>query len=342
MTSKKLHSAAQRERRRLGASWWAALAVTVLALVTTSPAPTISGALPAPDDAASDATRGNSEGELGDDPLPSSAAEPPEVTRLPDAGVPGPHTTGVPAGTQLTRFDGDLVITTPGAVVEGLDIYGFVRVEAPGVTIRNSIIRGRSVANNAMLIYAGSPSATGLLVHDTELAAAYPSHIVNGVYGAGFTLRRVNIHTVIDSVHIFGDDVVIESSWLHGNLHYDNDPGWGGGPSHDDNIQIQAGTNITITGNVIEGAHNAALQVTQDQGPVSQLVFSGNTVSGGGCSINIAEKNKGAIEGLHISDNVFGESRFGCAMLIPPSTHATISANASTNGAPVRIDRRAQ
>ena len=44
---------------------------------------------------------------------------------------PGPGNTGVPAGTALTVMNGDLTITTAGATYSGLDIHGFVKVEAP-------------------------------------------------------------------------------------------------------------------------------------------------------------------------------------------------------------------
>ncbi|WP_158268783.1 right-handed parallel beta-helix repeat-containing protein [Homoserinimonas hongtaonis] len=275
---------------------------------------------------------------------PAPAANPAPASR-PAAVSPPPASTsatGVPAGTALKRHDGDLVIRTPGTVIDGLDIRGFVRVEAPNVTIRNSIIRGRDTTGDAILIYAGTGKSAGLVVHDTELVAQFPSHRVNGVYGYGFTLTRVAIHNVIDSVHIFGNDVVIQKSWLHDNLHYANDPGWNGGPSHDDSIQIQKGSNIVITGNAISGAYNAALQITQDQGTVSQVSFTSNLVSGGGCTINVAEKGKGAIKGLTISNNIFGGSRFGCSALIPPTTTATMSGNTKSDGTVVRVDRRAQ
>src|SRR5471032_2131868 len=55
---------------------------------------------------------------------------------------PGPGNTGVPAGTALKVMDGNLTITTAGATYSGLDIHGFVSVQAPDVTIKDSVIRG--------------------------------------------------------------------------------------------------------------------------------------------------------------------------------------------------------
>ena len=55
---------------------------------------------------------------------------------------PNADNTGVPAGTVLTVYNGDLTITTAGATYSGLDIHGYLRIQAPNVTVKNSIIRG--------------------------------------------------------------------------------------------------------------------------------------------------------------------------------------------------------
>lgn len=255
--------------------------------------------------------------------------------------TPTASTTGVPAGTKLRVHNGDLTIKTAGTVIDGLDIRGFVRVEAPNVTIKNTIVRGRATTGNAIMIYAGTGKSAGLTVRNTELAPTNATPNTNGIYGFDFTLDRVNIHNVIDSVHIFGNNVTIANSYLHNNLHFTNDPNHRDG-SHDDNIQIQKGSNIVITNNNISGSYNAALMVTQDQGAVSNVRLSNNLVAGGGCTVNIAEKGKGAIQGLKITDNIFGDSRFGCSMLVPPTTPMYEKGNVKADKSVVRIDRRQQ
>lgn len=241
--------------------------------------------------------------------------------------APGASNTGVPAGTALTKHYGDLRITTPGTVITGLDIEGLVRVEAANVTIKNSIVRGRDVTSSIALIYAGAASVKNLLVENVELAATTASPHLNGIMGSNFTLRRVNIHNVVDSVHIFGNNVTVVSSWLHNNTHFVNDPNWNGGPSHDDNIQIQRGTNIRIFNNTISGAVNAVMQITQDQAPTSYVTFSNNNVSGGACSLNVAQKGPqpGPIVGLTIRDNIIGASTYNCPMIIDAPTLAIAS-----------------
>src|SRR5690606_33736241 len=151
-----------------------------------------------------------------------------------------------------------------------LDVRGFVRVKAPDVTIKNTIVRGRATSRIAYLVQL-SDAAKGTTIIDSELRASHASPYVMGVVGSNFTLKRININRVIDQVAITGDNVTIEDSWLHGNLYYKNDPNHGGRESHDDNIQIQAGKNIRIVGNRLESSRSAALMITQGSGPVGKV-----------------------------------------------------------------------
>ena len=256
--------------------------------------------------------------------------------------APGAGNTGVKWGTVLNKQYGDLRITTPGTVIDGREIFGLVRVEAANVTIKNSIIRGRDVTSNSALIYAGAASVKNLLVQNVELKPLKASPNINGINGSNFTLRNVNIHGVVDSVHIFGDNVTVESSWLHNNTHFLNDPNWNGGPSHDDNIQIQKGNNIRIANNTINGSVNAVLQITQDQGVTSNVTFANNNVAGGACSLNVAQKARGAIAGLTIRDNVIGASTYNCPMIIDSATLniASVTGNVRPDGSVAKVVRR--
>ncbi|SDL83304.1 hypothetical protein, partial [Tessaracoccus oleiagri] len=62
-------------------------------------------------------------------PAPTQTAAP--------TGFPNATNTGVPAGTVLRR-SGSIVVTTPGTVIDGLDVDGSIDVQANNVTIRNS------------------------------------------------------------------------------------------------------------------------------------------------------------------------------------------------------------
>jgi hypothetical protein len=242
--------------------------------------------------------------------------------------VPGAGNTGVPAGTALTIHQGDLRITEPGTVINGLDVRGMVIVEAPNVTIKNSIVRGRAL-NGPMALIGNLGGHANLKIVDTELFPSTPSPDVQGIYGYNFEATRLNIHGVIDGIHLTGGNVEIVDSWLHDNLHYLRDPNHGGTPSHDDSIQIQEGSNIRIDGNKFSGAWNSTVQVTQDRGDVANLTFTNNIADGGACSINLAEKRYGPVTGVVISDNSFGRNTRidDCAVIAPSSTKISMARN---------------
>ncbi|GIG19684.1 hypothetical protein Cch01nite_04080 [Cellulomonas chitinilytica] len=273
-------------------------------------------------------------------------AGPTTAPREVDRQIPAPGTvtpdatnTGVPAGTKLTVYNGNLTITQPGTVIDGLDIRGFVKVKAKDVTIRNSVVRGVSTTTAQGLVT--SESTGSLTIEDSELYNATPNWYVDGLRGSNITAKRLNIHSVIDTMHIYGDNVTLESSWLHDTLHYDNDPSHSDG-THDDNIQIVKGNNISIVGNRIEGAYNAAMMFTQGSGIVSNVTMDKNYFGGGACTINIAESGKGAIQGLKFTNNTFGtDSRKTCAVISPATTTAvtTYTNNVHTDGKAVVVKK---
>ncbi len=259
-------------------------------------------------------------------PTPTRSATPtPTPTRgsaaRPPAGVPGPDTTGVPAGTRLTVHEGDMRITTPGTVVDGMEIRGIVRVEASNVTIRRSVVSGRPADSSVGLVMMIG-DARNLTIEDSELYSKDRSPHVRGVIGHGLTMTRVDVHSVTDQLMLTGGDVLVQDSWLHDNLHWEKDANFGGGPTHDDNVQIAAGSNIRLLRNVLEGTHNAAVMVTQDRGAVRDLQLVGNRIGGGGCSVNLAEKSVGPLAGLVLTDNVFDRTQVhrGCAIIADAGT----------------------
>ncbi|MBO9553260.1 right-handed parallel beta-helix repeat-containing protein [Cellulomonas sp.] len=257
----------------------------------------------------------------------------------PGTVMPDATNTGVPVGTKLTVYNGNLTITQPGTVIDGLDIRGFVKVKAKDVTIKNSIVRGVSTTTAQGLVT--SESTGSLTIEDSELYNATPNWYVDGLRGSNITAKRLNIHDVIDTMHIYGDNVTLESSWLHHTLHYDNDPSHPDG-THDDNIQIVKGTNIKITGNRIEGAYNAAMMFTQGSGIVANVTMDKNYFGGGACTINIAESGKGPIQGLAFTNNTFGtDSRKACNVISPATTTAvtTYTNNVDTDGKAIVVKK---
>lgn len=257
------------------------------------------------------------------------------LTAAATSSVPTAATTGVPDGTALTVHQGDLVITTPGTVVDGLDVRGFVEVRAANVTIRNSVIRGRSTTGSIGLVNVRTPTAS-LVIEDSTLAASTLSPYVDGLRGMNITARRLDISRVIDQVHVYGSNVRIEGSWLHDNAHFTSDPNWGGTPSHDDNVQIQAGSNITLVNNALSGSHSAGILITQDAGVVSTVAISRNLLDGGACTVNVKTTTTPP-SAVSLTSNTFGLNQIyrGCAIKAATSIPLTLSGNVFTSGTTV-------
>ncbi len=258
-------------------------------------------------------------------------------------GPPGDANTGVPAGTQLIVYDGNLTITVAGTVIDGLDVRGFVRVRAANVVIRNSIIRGPAtpLTSPMSLVQSDAGPGTNLLIEDSEIFAQAPSRFVDGIVGMGFTLRRVDIHTVVDQVKIIGDNVTVDSSYLHDNLYYPADAA--NLESHDDNVQVAIGANIQVVNSTLEGGTNSAVMITQDRGSVVGFTFRANHADNGACTINVAEKSYGPPPGLSITNSVFGTGQrlSRCAIIMVETTRAaaTVTGNTFTDGSAVSVSR---
>ena len=223
-----------------------------------------------------------------------------------------------------------------------MDIRGFLRIKAANVSVTNTIVRGRPVDGKRGLLTSTAP---GVTIRNVTLAPTTPSPYLDGLRGWGFTADRVEIRDVVDSAHVYGDDVTIRNSWLHHNRHYTNDPNQGGRPSHDDGVQVLGGSRITLTGNSITGAYNAAVQITQDYDHARAIRITGNWLGYGGCTVNVAQKDRGPITGLTITNNQFDrDSRVtNCAITHDSTTNPTISSNTWTGTAkPVGLSTRAR
>lgn len=254
----------------------------------------------------------------------------------PDAGgaaKPTPKTYGVPAGVTLQRHDGNIVITKPNTVIDGLEVHGTITVMAPGAVIRNSRIVGGSTPASAGLVN-NVRSGASFTVRDSELVAKVESTKWNGIMGSNFVAERLDVHGVVDPIRIMGSNVTVRDSWLHDSTYAVSDPLRGGTPTHDDSIQIQAGTNIRIEGNVMEDAHNAAIQITQDTSrtTLGSVVIADNTLDGGGCTVNIARTPR--VFTPVIRDNRFGPNRTfdTCNVIAPAANTPNMSGNVWVRG----------
>ena len=96
-----------------------------------------------------------------------------------------------------------------------------------------------------------------------------------------------------------------------------------------------------VVGNRIEGAHNAAIQITQNttKTPLGNVRISDNYLDDGGCTLNVA-RTPAPIGTFAVTDNEFGPDRkfAGCGILAPDMNAPQQSGNTweSTGAAVVR------
>jgi hypothetical protein len=206
---------------------------------------------------------------------PTTTTTTPPVT----GGFPDLSNTGVPAGIALTVFNGNMTISTPGAIIENMDIRGCVDVNASNVIIRKSRINCGS--NGETAVY--NVNATNLLIEDSEL-------ICNKTVGTralnwrNYTARRVNAHGC-DKIAWAEENVTIEDSYFWDVMNYNStdDP-------HTVAIQIPAGGyNIKIRHNRLYGNYvnqssfgTAAISIG---GGTSNILVDSNILAGGGYTL---------------------------------------------------------
>ena len=182
-----------------------------------------------------------------------NCASKPSSCGYPDDTNTGWQHTGV---TLKTVTQDPYVISTPGAVVSGLDIRGCVEVEAQNVTIKDSkitcdnqpMVKNFQPDGKGNLIDIGS----GLLMQDVEFDGEGNVDSA-GVAFDDYTIIRGNFHNIGAAVKL-GDNVDIEDSYEHDLASSD--------VSHNSGFPSDGGSNITLR-------HNTVLMNTQNGFPVA-------------------------------------------------------------------------
>lgn len=244
------------------------------------------------------------------------------------AGWPDAASTGVPAGTVL-RPSGSITVTRAGTVLDSLLIDGCVDVKAADVTIRRSKIRcGRPTT--AVRNISDGP----LLIEDVEIDGR--GAVSAAVGFSNYTLRRVNIHNVIDGPRL-GSNTTVVDSYIHDLARIPN--------SHNDTLQTTGGRNIVIRHNTLlpyrsatRDPMNAAFMLGTTSSPQLQdILVEDNYVNGGNYTFNIREDAQG-VANLVFRGNHFGrDHRYGPAARVTGTGRTFDSSNVwHDNRRPVR------
>ncbi|MEO1061674.1 MAG: hypothetical protein AAFZ07_09670 [Actinomycetota bacterium] len=228
----------------------------------------------------------------------TTTTEPPRV--WPDAS-----TTGVPDDVELVA-SGPIVVTEADAVVEGVEVDGGITVQAPGVTIRNSLVRG-DVLN--VIDCDSDNGCEDLLIEDTTVIGT-GTRCQNGIGFNRYTARRVDISGCVDGAKAHGF-TTIEDSWIHGLRRVEGD----GDSTHNDGIQSTGGQDITIRGNRIEAIpqrQTSAIKVSAERRPVIDVEVSDNLLSGGTITLFVNDAGEGVPTGV-VRDNVIAAGAYSAA-----------------------------
>lgn len=233
-------------------------------------------------------------------PSPPSIQQTNECDPFPE--VPDESCTGVPPGTQLTTHNGDLYVTTDGAVVDAMEVNGCIYVMADNVTIKRTKVNGWCWTG---AISAGEGEYSGTLIEDVEVDGGATGSDVAGAALIGisdYTARRVNVHSGGRGFNM-ADNVVIEDSYIHDI--------YGFGDSHNSGIGTNSGTNITVRHNNIQ----------------CDIGEPGNPSPGGGCSgalVLYADDfpgQSGTVDQLLVEENLFNSGAGSyCMLLYNPRT----------------------
>lgn len=257
------------------------------------------------------------------------------VVQVPGSYKPTAATTGVIAGTKLTKHNqsgADLVITKDNTVLENLEIYGDIKVRAKNVVIRNSLLRGgsKAPANPTAIVDATGSQVVNLRIEDSTIRPDRPHYNRDGIKGHDLSARRNNISGTTDGMGIFNRpggsvaaNVTAEANYIHSLTYFDYSSAHSDG-THNDGIQVQGGQNIRIAGNTVVAnavvgsgsrpgpyAPHAGLGIMlqQNVSKLANVVVERNWVDNGTTSINI-DNGKYSNITVTVRENRLGRNQY--------------------------------
>jgi hypothetical protein len=204
---------------------------------------------------------------------------------------PSASTVGVLPDVARTTYGSTTSVTfsTPGQTVENLRFECEVSVAAADVTFKNCYFAGKAVVDAGTsrgLVNATNASVLRAKFIDCTFNPQTPSPGVTGVQGHDFHVLRCEITRVNDGVDFFGDNCIVEASWIHHLGYFSPSFTNSNNATHNDDCQIHGGAHHQIIGNNFEGnyAHDVgqvyagSYQVMADV--LAEVDGSGNNIYG--------------------------------------------------------------
>jgi len=245
-------------------------------------------------------------------PTPTTTPTPPPAnsggTVVLGRSFPNAATTGVPAGTTLTKYTGPCTIQTAGYVIDAKQVDCSLRILAKDVVIKNSKINGS--------VYADYTQNQGsFTITDSEVDAGDGPW--TGIGDAWFTATRVEVTGGTRSINCYAN-CTVRDSYVHGQLHDTT------GVHHESGIRIN--TNSTLIGNTIacdapdfppDAGCSAAITGYPDFDPVQNNTVDSNLIiagSGGYCSYGGSTAGKpysGQTKNIKFTNNIYQKGSSG-------------------------------
>lgn len=225
--------------------------------------------------------------------------------------APEPGSVGLPPSLRLCP-SGPLTITTPGAVLDGMELRGGLVVDAPDVVVRRSRITGDgSAAYGVVTTAAGS-----VRIEDTTVTGAFTEAAVGGTR---WTAERVEVVGVDgDGAHA-GAGSRLRASVLSRFA-----------PGADTDGLVVLAPDVVVEGTTIRmgEAHHNAVRIDPGGAVDDPIVLRANVLGGGEYTV----AGSGAAD-VQVVDNRFARDSARAPLRVGPMT--TSRGNTYLDGAPV-------
>jgi hypothetical protein len=233
-------------------------------------------------------------------PTPKTTATGPVALPAPGGCLPAPSrcgfpdatNTGVPAGTRLTARNGDMKVTQAGTVIDGINLNGCIRVEAPHVTIRNSKLSCQGPYG--IFSYEKDYSGGGLLIQDVEVDCERTQ--ATGIASYGFTAVRVKVHGCENGFAI-DNTATVQDSYV-----YDLFIGNGG---HTDGIQMGGADNVIRHNTILNEYDGGTSAIITSPTGMTQVTITDNLMAGGAYTLYCPRESS---SGVVVTDNRFSRA----------------------------------
>jgi hypothetical protein len=231
-------------------------------------------------------------------PTVTPTVSPTDCGNLPSAcGYPDQTNSGVPGGTTLTP-SGPITVTKAGTVIADMKVSGYILVDAPNVTIKDTEVTQTTAdggqdsddGGEPWDVYIG-PSASGTIVEDSTLhgADAAANAVLYGIFNSAGSSVKALRDQFYYCAHCYSGPGTLKDSYAiaNGSFQFAHIEAtyYGGGQGF---LTIDHDTLLAPNDQDADGSFHpttAAVYAYSDFGVVSDLTITNSLLAGGGYTI---------------------------------------------------------